>query len=120
VAHGGLRRQGQRRVLAPQHAEQPAQLVQRLAPRRLDRAEGLARGLRARQREPAGDGRLHGHRAQRVRDHVVQLARDPRALVGHRVASHHAAKCDVRLPVCPRTQERSRVILADDAPSSSC
>ena len=44
-------------------------------------ANAVARELRAGQREPARAGGLHGHRAQRVGDDVVQLAGDPRALV---------------------------------------
>ena len=50
-------------------------------PGALDRAERRARELRPRQGEPARARRLHGHRAQRVGDDVVQLAGDPRPLV---------------------------------------
>ena len=86
VAQRRLGRERQLRVLGAQDPEQPAQLVQRFAPGALDRLEGGLREVRPREREPARARGLHGHPAQRVGDHVVQLARDPRALVDHGAA----------------------------------
>ena len=53
MAQRRLRRERQLGVLAAQHAEQPAQLVERLAAGGLDRGERLARELRAGQRQAA-------------------------------------------------------------------
>ena len=76
-------------VLAAQHAEQPAHLGQRLA---AGRARRRANASRARGRvalgEPAGAARPAPTIArQRVRDDVVQLAGDPRALLGGRASA---------------------------------
>ena len=91
VRKARLRREPQLLVLAAQHAEQPAQLGQRLAAGVLDDRERRLGALRVALRHPPRGARLHGHRAERVRDHVVEVAGDPRALlerggVGGRVA----------------------------------
>ena len=79
-----LRRERQLLVLAAQHAEQPADLGERLAPGVLDRGERALGAVGLRAREPLGGAGLADHRGQRVADQVVQFARDPRALVGDR------------------------------------
>ena len=72
-------------VLAPQHAQQPARLDQRLAPGLLDRGERLAgRVLLGTQGVALGAG-LDDHDADVVGHEVVQLARDPCALLGDRL-----------------------------------
>ena len=76
-----LRRERELLVLAAEHAEQPADLGQRLAAARLDGQEGVAGADGVALGEPARPGGLHDHRAQRVGDDVVQLAGDPRALL---------------------------------------
>ena len=76
-----LWRQRELLVAAPQYAEQPAQLVERLAPGHLDGGDRAARPLGiARGGAPRGLG-LHEHDRHVVGDDVVQLARDPRALL---------------------------------------
>ena len=84
MAQRRLRRERQLLVLAAQHAEQPADLGQRLAAAGLDGLERLRRAGRVALGEPPRARRLHDHRAQRVRDDVVQLAGDPRALLARR------------------------------------
>jgi hypothetical protein len=65
-----------------QHPQQAPQLGERLAAGRLDGVEGLT-GLVGLQREhPPAAARLDHHHADAVRDDVVQLTRDPRALLG--------------------------------------
>ena len=49
-----------------------------------DGLEGLARQLRVDRRDPLAGTGLHDHHADRVRDDVVQLGGDPRALVADR------------------------------------
>src|SRR5204863_3651013 len=70
-------------VAGAQDSEQPAQLDQRLTTARLDRAESAARLLRVVKQARPGL-RLHDHHAHAVRDHVVELAGDPPALLGDR------------------------------------
>src|SRR5262249_30150910 len=57
-------------------AEDRAQLVERVATCRLDRREGVARTTRLTVGQVSSDAGLHVDRGQRMRDHVVQLARD--------------------------------------------
>ena len=61
-------------------------LPERGAARLLDRAQGLPLALLILAQQPAHRGCLHGHHAHRVADDVVQLARDPRALLRDRGA----------------------------------
>jgi hypothetical protein len=70
------------RLVVSDDAEQAPQLVQRAAARFLDSPDRLTRALRIRVEDLAGGCRLHDHHAHVVRDDVVQLARDPRALLG--------------------------------------
>ena len=63
-------------------AEQSSQLGQRLAARRLDRAQRLARTLGMGREDVGARSRLQNHHAHVVGDHVVQLARDARPLLG--------------------------------------
>ena len=64
--------------------EQPAQLHERLPPRRLDRAQRRTRLVRALVEDVVGRRRLDDDHRDGVGDHVVQLARDARLLVGDR------------------------------------
>ena len=78
-------------------AEQPPQLGQRLAAGRLDRRRApRARARDASRTRPAGS-RLHHHHAHVVRDHVVQLARDPRPLQLGRVRGGLVRRAQLRL-----------------------
>ena len=84
VLEAGLWGKGRRFLGAPQDADEPAHLGERLAAGLLDDLERLTFlfliGL-----EAAADGAcLDGHHAHAVADDVVQLARDPRALLGNR------------------------------------
>ena len=83
-AQARLRRQRGAVVVKSQHAEHPSHLLQRLAAGALDRAERLARGALAVAQHAPRPARLQQHDADRVRDDVVQLARDPRPLLGDR------------------------------------
>jgi hypothetical protein len=69
-----------------QDAEQAAHLGQRLAAGGLDRAEHADRGVGVAVEHAARRAGLHDHDRDRVRDDVVQLARDTDALARHRVA----------------------------------
>ena len=71
-------------VLAAQDAEQAADLGQRLAAAGLDREEGVGGAGGVALGQAACARRLHHHRAQRVRDDVVQLAGDPGPLLARR------------------------------------
>ena len=84
VAQARLRRERELVVGAPQHPEQPAHLGHRGAAGGLDRREHLARLRPLVAERPALGARLHDHDREVVRDDVVQLARDPRALLGDR------------------------------------
>src|SRR5262249_6267604 len=58
-------------------AEDRAQLVERVVARRLDRCERVSRATGLALGEMGGDAGLHVDRGQRVRDDVVEIARDP-------------------------------------------
>ena len=83
LCKGRLRRHRDLLVLGAEHAEQPPHLVERLRGGSLDRVDGRAGvvglGLEAVPR-PSG---LEDDDADRVRDDVVQLAGDARALLEH-------------------------------------
>ena len=74
---------GERRRLLgpPEHADHPAHLRQRLAPGLLDDEECLPLALLLGPEEPAHRRGLHGHDADAVADDVMELSRDPRALL---------------------------------------
>ena len=65
---------------SPSRPEQPAHLAQPLAGRALDRGERRARALRVAGEHVLRAAGLHDDRGERVRDGVVHLAGDPRAL----------------------------------------
>ena len=76
-----LRRQRRAaRVLRAQDAEQAAHLREGVPPGVPDRAQRLGGGLRALPGGRRRTVRLHDDHRERVRDDVVQLTRDPRAL----------------------------------------
>ena len=78
-----LRRQLGAGIALAQDAQHPVQLADRLAAGLLDAVEHLAlAGLVLAQHAPDG-ARLQHHHGHAVGDGVVELARDPRALVGH-------------------------------------
>src|SRR6266545_6618113 len=87
VLEARLGGQGRRLLGVPQHADHPAHLCERLAPRLLDDEQSLAFPRLVRAEQAPGRRRLHGHHADAVPDDVVQLARDPRALVRDREMS---------------------------------
>ena len=79
-----LRRERGLLVALPQDAQQPSHLRQRLPPGLLDRQQRLPLPLLVGLEQPPNGTRLNRHDADRVRDHIVQLARDPAPLVVHR------------------------------------
>ena len=79
-----LRRQLVGLVRPAQEAEQPVQLDDGLAARGLDRAQDLLRLLGLAFHHAPGGACLDAHHADVMRDDVVQLARDPHALLEHR------------------------------------
>jgi hypothetical protein len=84
VAQAGLRRERELVVGAAQHAEQAAHLRHRGAAGRLDRRQDVGRpGPLVAERAALG-ARLHDHDREVVGDDVVELARDPRSLLGDR------------------------------------
>ncbi len=81
-----LRRERPRVPVGVEDAEQPAHLGERLAARALDRPQRSLGTLRlAIHHRPCGAGLNHHHR-DAVRDHVVELTRDPRPLAVGRLA----------------------------------
>ena len=83
VGQAGPRARCRLRFARAQDPEQPAQLAERLAARFLDRQQRRPRALRIIEHQPRR-ARLHRHDAHAVRDDVVQVARDPPPLRGHR------------------------------------
>jgi hypothetical protein len=74
-----------------QDAQQPAHVVDRLAPGGLDGGQRLAHLRLLALEHPRRALGLHDHDADVVRDDVVQLAGDAGALVGHRLAGAQLA-----------------------------
>ena len=70
-------------VALAQDAEHAAHLAERLVRRAADRPQRLARPRRVLLERGLGGVGLHGDHADAVGDHVMQLASDPRALLGH-------------------------------------
>ena len=77
-------------------AQHTPHLGQRLPADLLDRQQRLALAALLLPEQPPHARRLHHHHRDGVRDHVVQLAGDPRALVGRRLLDGDRA-CTVRL-----------------------
>ena len=91
AVEAGLRREVEVVAVAAHRAEQPPHVGERGAAGLLDAAERLAvLGLRRGQVVADGADLEHDH-ADRVGDDVVQLAGDPRALLGHRDAGRRLA-----------------------------
>lgn len=85
-------------VEVAQDADNAAHLVEGSPPDGLDRRECLGRPLGIAGQGAPGGGGLHGHHTDVMCDHVVQLARDARALLGDdgahvRFASLLQARC---------------------------
>jgi hypothetical protein len=113
VGERGQRRERDLLVVAAEHPEQLADPAERLASGPLDRLERQLRGDRVPARRVLRRVGLAHHRRERVADHVVQLAGDPRALVRHgsggacgAVALHRGALVLQRL-VEPCTRARA-------------
>ena len=70
-------------VAVAHQPEQAAQLAERLAPAALDLGERRDRVVGLGVQDAAGGARLDDHHRHGVCDHIVELARDPPALVGH-------------------------------------
>ena len=79
----GLRSERELLVAAPQDAEQPSQLAERLAAGLLDRGDGGAGALGVGRHGALGGRGLDEHDRDVVGDDIVQLARDPGALAQH-------------------------------------
>ena len=82
VLEARLRRERRRLLRPPEHADEAAHLGERLAARLLDHLQRLALALLLGLEQAPHAGRLHRHHADTVADDVVELARDPRALLG--------------------------------------
>src|SRR5690606_10620286 len=85
-------------ALVAQDPEELLQLTDRLAAGALDATEGLLRDVRVASEGPPGGAGLDPDEAHRVRDHVVELAGDPEALVEHR-APRVLSSLDLQLAV---------------------
>ena len=81
LAESRLRRKRQELLTLAHHAQQAPQLQNGVARRRLDRAHGLPGLLGLALHQLLCRGGLHAHHADAVRDDVVELACDPRALL---------------------------------------
>ena len=81
-----LRRERGLLVVGAQHVEQPPHLGERLAPGALDAAQDITRALLLGSEVQAFGAGLDDDRRHGVRDDVVQLACDPRPLLGGRDA----------------------------------
>ena len=98
-------------------AEQPAHLGQRLAAGLLDDEQRLAGALRVLVQQQPRRAALQGHDAHAVRDHVVQVARDPGPLLRHRGARPLApARARAVPPRCTSSAARSSRARSANAP----
>jgi hypothetical protein len=79
-----LLERGRRAMVDLQHAEQPLELDDRVAPGAGDEPRGGLGAVRVALEDAPRTAGLDDHHAHRVRDHVVHLARDAPALLGHR------------------------------------
>src|SRR5438128_2144945 len=86
LLEGRLRGERGRLLGPPEDADHPPHLRERLTARLLDDKQGRAFLLLVGLQEPPDRGGLHGHDADAVADDVVELARDPRALLANRQA----------------------------------
>jgi hypothetical protein len=77
-----LRRERQLVVVGSQHPEEPPHLAERSLTRRLDGVESGTRLVRLTLEQPPAATRLHHDDTNRVGNYVVELAGDPRALLG--------------------------------------
>ena len=77
------------RLAVAQQAEQPAHLAERLLAGVLDDVERVARLVELVVEHAPAAARLQDDDADRVGDDVVQLARDPRALLGDGLVRAH-------------------------------
>ena len=102
-------------AVGAQDAEQAAHLGQRLAAGGLDRAQRADRGVGVAVEHAARRAGLHDHDRDRVRDDVVQLARDPHALARHGVALALGALALELLGARPQLGGQARAAAADAA-----
>jgi hypothetical protein len=84
VLEARLRHERRGLLGAAEHADEAAHLREGRAAGLLDRAQRLALARLVVAEQPAHGRRLDGHHAHRVADDVVELARDPRALLRDR------------------------------------
>ena len=114
VADPRLRREPELGGVAAQHAEEPPELRERLAPGVLHGAQRRHGALGIAPEDLLRGARLHDHDAHRVRDDVVELARDPAALGGGGALDLLGA---LGLEPCGAVGERARGVgaPADDA-----
>jgi hypothetical protein len=78
-----LRREPELLARVSQQPDEAAHLHEGVPARLLDGADRLERGFRASLQDFLRGTRLHHHHRDRVRDHIVELAGDACALVGH-------------------------------------
>ena len=83
MLEAGLRRESGRLFGSPKDSDQPSHLGQSLAARLFDDLERLALALLLRLEQPADARRLDGHHAHAVAHDIVELAGDPRTLLGN-------------------------------------
>jgi hypothetical protein len=111
------RRERQLRLVVAQQPQRTAHLAERLLARVLDHVERAPCLVDVVVEHPPAPARLQHNEADRVGDDVVQLAGDPRALLGdgllrngRRARSRARARCDagrsVRQPTAHRTGPR--------------
>ena len=110
------------RLVAAQERQHAAHLVEPGRAEGADVRERLARALGLAVEEVQSDAGLHGDLAQRVGEHVVQLARDAACAPPARSAVRRSASCARRAAPCsrrarmpspmPKQSARPRVVIA--------
>src|SRR6478735_2586022 len=92
-AHRGLGGKVGHRPLPAQEPDQAPHLGQRLAAGGLDRLQRKPLALLPGLQEPPDGARLHRHHGDGVRDHVVELPRDARPLLGDGALRRRGSSC---------------------------
>ena len=121
------RRAGAAAARSPREPRTPsARRISPCASRRAarDRAQGLGRGRRVVLGGVAPAVGLRDHDGERVRDDVVQLARDPCALIGRRGAARRSRSARMRSPRSAASRRctiiTTQASVSDDPRSSKC
>ena len=80
LLEAGLRSERKPFIVISEHADEPTHLVERLLARRFDDAKRVLGVIWVGSKHASAASRLEDHDADRMRDHIVELPREPSAL----------------------------------------